>query len=348
MLPKLPHIKYVKKGGRVYAYFNTGAKVEGKPVYKRLPHPSASGFFESYAALKAVRAKRELPSYTMALFIGDYMKSPAYADRAPATRESYRYQLEKLGRILGEFPLSRIEAHHLRTIVEKEDWGAATKNLFIATVSALYKWGRKTGRTTLSPMADVDKYQMGQHEPWPEGILEAALSSDNQTIRLAVHVLYFTGLRIGDVCALRWNDIRNSEITFMPSKTKRFRKTLYIPLAGELKSELDATPKRGLTVITMTDGRPVKADWLREQLQGFTKALGAETVPHGLRKNAVIALLEAGCTIAETASITGQTMAIIEHYAARVNNRRLGQAAMLKFDSQRQNKSGTGNQSGNR
>lgn len=65
MLPKLPHIKYVKKGGRVYAYFNTGEKVEGKPVYTRLPDPSALGFFDSYAALKAARSKRQAPTYTV-------------------------------------------------------------------------------------------------------------------------------------------------------------------------------------------------------------------------------------------------------------------------------------------
>jgi len=58
-------------------------------------------------------------------------------------------------------------------------------------------------------------------------------------------------------------------------------------------------------------------------------------VPHGLRKNAVNALLLAGCTIAEVGSITGQSMQVIEHYAARVNNRKLGEAAILKMDSRR-------------
>lgn len=54
------------------------------------------------------------------------------------------------------------------------------------------------------------------------------------------------------------------------------------------------------------------------------------------RKNAVIALLEAGCTIAEVAAITGQTHHVVEHYAAQVNRRRLGKSAILKFEAARQ------------
>lgn len=62
-----------------------------------------------------------------------------------------------------------------------------------------------------------------------------------------------------------------------------------------------------------------------------------KAVPHGLRKNAVIALLEAGCTVAEVAAITGQSYAVVEHYAARVNTERLGSAAILKLDARRRN-----------
>lgn len=74
---------------------------------------------------------------------------------------------------------------------------------------------------------------------------------------------------------------------------------------------------------------------LRRKLQAFTLALGVKTVPHGLRKNAVNALLEAGCTIAEVASITGQTFQVVEHYAAQMNRRKLSKAAIVKLDAHR-------------
>lgn len=36
---------------------------------------------------------------------------------------------------------------------------------------------------------------------------------------------------------------------------------------------------------------------------------------HGLRKSAVVFLLEAGCADAEVAAITGQSREMVEHYA---------------------------------
>lgn len=82
-------------------------------------------------------------------------------------------------------------------------------------------------------------------------------------------------------------------------------------------------------------GAPLKRGTLRQELQAFTRTHGTKTVPHGLRKNAVNALLEAGGTIAEVASITGQTFAIVEHYAKRMNSKAMGSAVILKLENTR-------------
>jgi len=213
-LPKLDHVKYVTRRGKVYAYFNTGKKHDGKVIYQALPSPSAVGFFDRYAALKA------------------------------------------------------------------------------------------------------------------------GLKADDATIRLGVHLLYFTGLRIGDVCAIRWGMIRKGVLTIIPEKTKRHKKVLYIPVHAELRDELARVKPAGLTIMHGSNELS-----LRLALQAFTRGLGVETVPHGLRKNAVNALLEMGCMVAEVAAITGQSYQIVEHYAAKVNTRKLGQAAMLKFETGRRDKS---------
>lgn len=55
-------------------------------------------------------------------------------------------------------------------------------------------------------------------------------------------------------------------------------------------------------------------------------------MPHGLRKNAVNVMLECGCQVAEVSSITGQSFQMVEHYAKRVNRKRLARTAMLKFE----------------
>ena len=59
----------------------------------------------------------------------------------------------------------------------------------------------------------------------------------------------------------------------------------------------------------------------------------AGLVFHGLRKSAVVTLLEVGCTDAEVAAITGQSRQMIEHYSRMVNQLKLAAAAILKWEN---------------
>ena len=62
------------------------------------------------------------------------------------------------------------------------------------------------------------------------------------------------------------------------------------------------------------------------QVDAFADFRRRKLVFHGLRKFAVNALLEAGFTDAEVASITGQSREMIEHYSRQVNQRKLAKA----------------------
>ena len=63
----------------------------------------------------------------------------------------------------------------------------------------------------------------------------------------------------------------------------------------------------------------------------MAKRLGL--VFHGLRKSAVVMLLEAGCSDAEVGAVTGQSRSMVEHYAKRVNQGKLAAAAVLKWEA---------------
>lgn len=327
--PRLRHVKHVFSRGKWYSYFNTGAKdAAGRPAYIRLPDWGTVGFHDSMASALAGRTRRTTSRpYTVADMARDYHASGEYADKSDATRKVYRTYLATVSEVWGAFPVNDLQPGHVRRAIEAEAWSAAKRNMIVAVLGVVYRWGRQAERATVDPTKELGKAAMGEHDPWPEDVLEAALASDDQLVRLAVHLLYFTGQRISDVCALRWGDLRDGTVRIMPSKTRRFRKMLEFPVAVELQAELDRTPKTGLLVLG-----GITPDALRLKLKAFTKGQGVETVPHGLRKNAVNSLLEHGCTIAEVQSITGQSMQVVEHYAAKVNRRKLGNAAVLKWD----------------
>jgi hypothetical protein len=54
---------------------------------------------------------------------------------------------------------------------------------------------------------------------------------------------------------------------------------------------------------------------------------------HGLRKSAVVFLLEVGSTDAEVAAITGQLREMVAHYARQVSQKKLAAAAILKWEA---------------
>lgn len=331
-LPRLDHVKYVRSKGKVYAYFNTGAKKDGKPIYKALPSPAAIGFYDSYAAMLGARTKRQAVSYTIANLADDYLASLEYQGKAEGTQKYYRVTLGRIVKLLGEYPVNDLQKEDLQLVLDNEMAGPGSHNAFIALMGIIYTFARRRGKTELEPVKDIPKMDIGEHEAWPEHVLEAGLVAKHNRTRLAVHLLYFTGQRIGDVMKMRWSDVKDDTVYVVQQKTG---KKLRIPLHSELKAELDRTPKRGVTIITQESGQQMTPQRVRVELKKLCSDMGYKLVPHGLRKNAVISLLEAGCTVAEAASITGQTYNVVEYYARQVDQGRLSTAAILKFENKR-------------
>lgn len=332
---KRPHpLKYVKlvptRDGRGWhAYFDTGAKVNGKRVYTPMGLWGSPGFFDRYAALQGHRSRKQAveSALTVAGLIASYERSQAYSRLAEATRRNYGYSFAKIKAQFGDFPIDDLTRRDITIALQERITGNGTRNMFIKVLGALYRYARREGLTDARPTADIEFYRLGEHEPWPADLLERALSE--RETRLAAALLYFTGQRIGDVVRLRWDAVSGRTISLVQQKTG---KDLIIPIHRELARELANTPKRGLTILADEAGRPLKVADLRYALQQWAAERGHKVVPHGLRKNAVNALLEAGCTIAEVASITGQTFAIVEYYAKRVNQKKLAEAAIYKME----------------
>jgi integrase len=130
-------------------------------------------------------------------------------------------------------------------------------------------------------------------------------------------------------------------------------KKLWVPIHKELQVVLDAIAARererggnvvGLaapagTILKSTRGTGwtrdgFKASWQEELNRAeFAGHRERRLVFHGLRKSAVVFLLEAGCSDAETAAITGQSRDMVEHYAKQVNQKWLAATAILKWES---------------
>ena len=95
-----------------------------------------------------------------------------------------------------------------------------------------------------------------------------------------------------------------------------------------------------MQLLTNTRGQPwtkcgFKASWQKALRGPLAPIREAGLVFHGLRKSAVVTLLEAGCTTAEVQAITGQSMQMVEHYAKQVSQKKLAASAILKWENAR-------------
>lgn len=329
-LPKLKYVKYVRSKGHLYAYFDTGQRNGTKRVWAKLPPPSSVGFFDSYSVMMGHRTRRQEIVHTVAGLCDTFERSAEFRALAMGTQKFYSSTMRRVREQLGKFPLDAVERRHVREVVENRIAGVGSKNAFLAVVGVLYAYARRSDLTKQEPTKDLKPVKTGSHEPWPQEVLAAGLKAEHDRTRLAINLLYYTGQRIGDIMKLKWSDIREGVVFLTQQKTG---KAMAIPLHSSLQAELLRTERRGATVISTYEGRPMTDQVVRRELKAFCDLFGLELVPHGLRKNAVNALLEAGATVPEVGAITGQSFNMVEHYARRVSVARLSKAAMDKLEN---------------
>jgi integrase len=336
-MTKLPYLRAKKAKGRVYYYFDLGNDADGRRVLSKLPDIRDPRFGDCYARAKATRANRRNKQGTLTLegLIHSYEKSPEFRCLATASQTSYTRYLAKANSLIrtrgGDSPPAKsIERGDIVKLRETmaDTPGAASQALRV--LNALFKWGVENDKVKDNPANGIKRFPAKPHEKWPEHLLEAALSDPQ--VGVPVALLYFTGQRINEVVKMSWADISGGFMRVYVQKTKQRMEVAILP---ELADRLSATPKLAPTILTNANGQSWTQSGLRQKLQEWASVRGYKVVPHGLRKNAVDSLLEAGCTAAEVSGITGHSIGMVEHYSKGVNRKRLGSAAVVKLDAHR-------------
>lgn len=189
-----------------------------------------------------------------------------------------------------------------------------------------------------NPCAEIPKFVSGEGwAPWEETDVDHARQHLARHLWWVAALALYTGQRQGDVLKMDWSAISDGAIAVRQSKTA---KALWVPIHRDLAAILASVPRRSTRILTNSRGLPwsggFKAAWQEAMNKpAFAYFRKRRLVFHGLRKAAVCMLLEAGCTDAEAAAITGQSRDMIEHYARLVNQRKLAKKAMTKWDGER-------------
>lgn len=336
--PKLPpHVKLVRnKAGRPYLYLmrHRGTVRAEKPI--RLPDdPASPEFWAAYAEAMRLPAPKVRTDTVRALDEA-WASSPEWRSMKPRTQVEWSRHRSRIVEAWGDLQVKGIEPKHVLAMRDAwADWPATANNL-MRCLSSMMSWSVPRGWRADNPCREVRPLKAGDgYEPWGWDMIETARERLREDLWWSVALALYTGQRQGDVLAMRWDAIQGGMIAVRQGKTG---KRLAIPLHRDLRPVLDGIPRRAVTILTSSEGRPwtvtgFRASWRKSAIAADLAS--RKLVFHGLRKSAVVMLLEAGCTDAEVGAITGQSREMVEHYAKQVNQGRLAATAILKWEQSR-------------
>jgi integrase len=335
---KLPEgVHAVKRKSGRYAYYwrpHRGTARAG--ASERLPdNPESVEFWAAVKRLKAPTA--EIGG--LARMVNDYLKSPHFASLKPNTQREYRRYMASLRELLASEQADDLKPHHIAQMRDGMGDTPAKANAYMRAIGALYDWGRERGLCSGNPALGLKKLKVGEYQPWPQWAWDLAQTHMREDLRTACALGLYTGQRLGDVLNMQLGDIRNNAITVRQAKTG---KTLQITLHAELRPIIAAARARGaIFIVSRANGQPFSVDqfhaaWSREmekEPQGKIRQAGF--VFHGLRKSACVKMAEAGCTVNQIAAVTGQSLAMVEHYTKAAEQLGLARDAIERLEAGR-------------
>lgn len=290
-----------RRGRSRYVYFCK----HGKNIRVHA-EPGTPEFAAEYAML--LRGRPPVPKRTMKGLIQLYVESDRWPQLAANTHKTYarhfRYFEEKMATV-DPATLRTVHVYEMRDALKDTPTEANGKVKALATLLA---HGIRIGWLDQNVAQGVRALK-GKREPrgpWPAEMIEAFREAANADTRLIFELLLGTGQRIGDVLKMRWGDSDGAGISVRQGKTGA---ALYVPFTASLNAVLRDTPRRGLTIVTQPNGRPVSYSLAHKWIMDTRIQIGAQAWDiHALRHSAAseIAGLP-GMTAEHVMAITGHT-----------------------------------------
>jgi integrase len=347
-----PHVHAVKARGNQYFYFQryrgtereeTRVKLPGVP-FERDGMPVAE-WWRAYREL-AGETEQGPKRGTFSALIVAYKESPEWRELSDNTRSQRERHLSKIDAAWGELAVSGLEAKHVLQLRDRHAATPGEANNIVRALSSLMSWSIPRGWRTYNPCTKVRMLRTGEgYVPWTWEEIEKFRAEARTDLWMAAALALYSGQRQADVLGMLWSDIQDGLISVTQNKTG---KKLWIPMHVNLRALLAEIPRVSVHVLTSSRDTPwtihgFKASWGTElNRDAFKEFRKRKLVFHGLRKSAVVFLLEAGCTDAEVSAITGQSRGMVAHYARQVNQKKLAAAAVLKWQA-----AGDGGRTGN-
>jgi integrase len=365
---KLKYLKSVadRHGGDPFYYFRYHGKMtrlrgaadstEFTAHYAELlaaTKPSAVNNIIALAATPKAATMRPRPTRvgflpgSMAWVIDRYLtdKSSPYHKLAAGSRDNYRRFLDVLRDKFGALPIADLTRGNVTQLCKRitNERGQARGMLTLRLFSILWQYAitlpeAKIADDAHNPTRDV-KLGYKIEKPaaaWPDEVQTRFLEGTSDRLKLAFHLLLYTGQRRSDVIKMRWADY-DTITGFLRVVQQKTGETVPVRVHRELAKVLAATPRDSEFILTSSHGKPYLGSSLTHAFGYRLRDAGIDPgvySVHGLRKTAGIKLAEAGATELEIMRVLGHTKADQAHaYCIEASKRKLTDAAMSKWEA---------------
>lgn len=323
------HLKGIRsyvspKNGKTYTYHRaSGLRILGEPM-------TAQYLAEVRAAETRVKPPISGPPGTLKMVIASYLESHEFRGLKPATRQEYQRIATELSSI-GDLVMRELTP---ADIVKIRDAKLKRRNLTVANktlalISVLFSYAIERGYANDNPVRHVRKIKRPnnmprKNRPWKLEEIDAVLSRSHVSIRLPILIARWTGLRQGDVLALRKSDYDGKVIRCQTAKRDVF---VVVPVSETLASYLDASDVGSSpTICNNSRGETWTRDGFKTSLFNLIRKLEEEGLVgkgltfHGLRHTMATDLSELGYDDRTIADMLGQkSEGMAAHYSRDAN-----------------------------
>lgn len=207
-----------------------------------------------FSAIMRILTGEEMKIVTIAAWCNEWLTRKA-RDSSKATMARYRGHakafIEWLGETRASKPLESITTSDMeRWKRDLQDRGVVGRTVlsYLKDIGSIYRAAVREGLLTHNPVGAVetpDTSDSRERKPFTETEVQALIkAAPTKEWKGLILVAAFTGLRLGDAARLRWDcvDLQKKMITVIPSKTKRKKVEVRIPIHPDLLAYLSKAP----------------------------------------------------------------------------------------------------------
>lgn len=256
---------------------------------------------------------------TIDKIIAAYKASPQFTDLAKSTQRDYRLWLDRISVRFGNAPVGAFADPRMREqiIIWRDTWANQPRTADKATVmlATLIAWAVERGILAVNVAAGIKTlHRVNKAKMIWERRHMRAMTRAPKHLRQALMLAGLTGLRLGDLVRVSWEEVGSKAIII--DRTRKRGGRAVIPILPETAKLLEKIGQGKGPILRNSRGDAWTESGLGSVFQK-AKPAGFDRTMHDLRGTFATRLILAGLTDAEAAMILGWTAKEIAAIRAR-------------------------------